>query len=288
MISRMLGATMAVLLLGGCSNVQRGSLTGALIGAGAGAGIGAAGGGVGVAIGAGAGAGAGALMGGVAGEVYEVHRARITEEYRDDYDPATGKATLRTFNPASGEALVRTKTLAAYEKRLALMEARNRQLISQNERLIAAGHTFADKVGADGHYMRIETTPEGALQVSMVAEVLFEQGSAKLKEAIYPVLDQIGGTIGREYAGYSVAIEGHTDSGEAQVAGYRSAWELSAARALSVLHYFEDRKLVDPGRMAVAGYGPYRPVSDATKPEMNRRVVITLMPAGQPPLRPVR
>ncbi|MCX7004735.1 MAG: hypothetical protein NTV22_15890 [bacterium] len=77
--------------LGGCTTVQRGALAGALVGSGAGAGIGAAGGGVGVAIGAGAGAGAGALLGGAAGEMYEVHRARVKEE----------KAT---FNDQTGEA----------------------------------------------------------------------------------------------------------------------------------------------------------------------------------------
>ena len=72
---------LTIALLSGCTSVQRGTLIGALIGGGMGAGIGAAGGPIGVAIGAGAGAGGGALLGMIAGEVYEVHKAQMKEEY---------------------------------------------------------------------------------------------------------------------------------------------------------------------------------------------------------------
>lgn len=268
MKQRTLSWMMLVVMLAGCTSVQRGGLIGALIGAGAGAGIGAAGGGVGVAIGAGAGAGAGALLGGIAGEVYEVHRARL-------------KAEHEKYDPNSGEAVVSTKTLAKYEKRLALIEARNRDLIAQNERLLVASYTLAGQIHADGRFVRVDTTPEGVMQVSLVSEVLFEPGSAKIKEAIYPVLDEIGATITREYPNHYIAIEGHTDPSEVATSGYRSQWELSAARALAVLHYFGDQRLIDPSKMAIASYGPYRPVADNATAEgqrMNRRVVITLMP----------
>jgi len=259
---------LSVALLSGCTNIQRGTLIGSLIGAGIGAGVGAAGGGIGIAIGAGAGAATGALLGMVAGEVYEVHKARMKEEYAD-------------YNPETGAAVVTTKTLAEYEKRLALMEARNRYLIAQNERLIAASYTIADAIGADGRYVRVDTTPEGVLQVTLVSEILFEPGRAKLKEAVYPVLDEIGRSISQDYPDYYVAIEGHTDPSEVSSTGYRSNWELSAARALAVLHYFADRNLIDQQRLAVASYGSERPVANSSTADgqrMNRRVVITLMP----------
>ncbi|RLD09346.1 MAG: hypothetical protein DRI44_08670 [Chlamydiae bacterium] len=259
---------LAIALLAGCTNIQRGTLVGALIGGGIGAGIGAAGGGVGVAIGAGVGAGTGAVLGMVAGEVYEVHKARMKEEYAD-------------YNPETGAAVVTTKTLAEYEKRLAAMEAKNRYLLAQNEKLIAASYTIADAINADGRYVRVDTTPEGVLQVTLVSEVLFEPGSAKLKEAIYPVLDEIGRSVTKDYPDYYIAIEGHTDPSEVSSTGYRSNWELSSARALSVLHYFSDRGLIDEQHLAVAGYGSERPVADPSTPDgqrMNRRVVITLMP----------
>ena len=260
---------LTIALLSGCTSIQRGTLIGALIGGGMGAGIGAAGGPIGVAIGAGAGAGGGALLGMIAGEVYEVHKAQMKEEYAN-YDPATGAA------------VVSTKTLAAYEKRLALMEARNRALLAQNERLIAASYTIANAIGADGRYVRVDTTPEGVLQVTIVSEVLFETGSARLKEAIYPVLDEIAVSIKEEYPDYYVAIEGHTDPSEVSSTGYRSNWELSAARALAVLHYFADNGQIDQKQLAVASYASERPVADTSTPDgqrMTRRVVITLMPS---------
>jgi flagellar motor protein MotB len=268
---------LGMLLLTGCTTVQRGGLIGALIGSGAGAGIGAAGGGVGVAIGAGAGAGAGALAGGIAGEAYDLHMARVNEE-KEDYSDATGEARMRT------------KYLAAYEKQMALMEARVRTLLAQNQQLRQARTVVVKELvpaptptpAPETRAVHVETTAEGVMQVSMVSEVLFEPGSAKLKEAIYPVLDEIGRTIGTEYPNYYVAIEGHSDAGEvAPDGGYRSEWELSAARALAVLHYFGDQRLIESSRMAVACYGPYRPATPASGPEagrQNRRVVVTLMP----------
>jgi len=247
--------------------MQRGSLIGSLLGAGIGAGAGAAGGGLGVAIGAGAGAGAGALLGAVAGEVYEVHQVQIKNEKND-------------FDENTGAAMVRTKNLAEYEKRMALLEARNRELIAQNERLVAASYTLAEAIGADGTFVRVNTKPEGIMEVSIVSEVLFEPGTARLREAIYPVLDEIARAINEDYPDYFTVVEGHTDPGE-QPEDYFSQWELSSARALSVLHYFTGQNLLSPQKMAVSGYGPYRPVTDNLTPEnqrLNRRVTITIMP----------
>lgn len=258
---------LCLVLLTGCSSMQRGSLIGSLLGAGIGAGAGAAGGGLGIAIGAGAGAGAGALLGAVAGEVYEVHQVQIANEKND-------------YNEDTGAAVVRTKNLADYEKRMALLEARNRELIAQNERLVAASYTLADAINADGQFVRVNTKPEGIMEVSIVSEVLFEPGTARLREAIYPVLDEIARTINEDYPEYFTVIEGHTDPSE-EPADYLSQWELSSARALSVLHYYADQNLLAPQKMAVSGYGPYRPITDNLIPEnqrLNRRVTITIMP----------
>jgi chemotaxis protein MotB len=119
----------------------------------------------------------------------------------------------------------------------------------------------------------------------MVSEVLFEPGNAKIKEAIYPVLDDVAGVIAEEYPTSTIAIEGHTDASEVVDTGFRSNWELSAARALSVLHYFADQQLIDPSRMVVASYSSNRPAADPSTAEgqrMNRRVIITIMPQNTP------
>jgi flagellar motor protein MotB len=261
---------LSVWLLTGCTLVQRGAVLGSIFGTAPRATINATGNGIGSALGIDPATGVGVLTGPPTYEVYDTHRRMLKE------------AAL-PVDPETGEVHVSNKALAAYEKHLALTKANNLALIAQNERLIAASYTLADAIGADGRYVRVDTTPEGVLQITMVSEVLFESGSAQIKEAIYPVLDEVAAVISEEYPGSFIAIEGHTDAREVAETGYRSNWELSAARALSVLHYFADQKLIDATRMAVAGYSSNRPTADPSTPEgqrMNRRVVVTIMPAN--------
>jgi chemotaxis protein MotB len=79
-------------------------------------------------------------------------------------------------------------------------------------------------------------------------------------------------------------VEGHTDNVgialEFQNA-FRSNWELSTARATSVVHYLRNKHKISPDRMAAVGYGEHRPISDNSTPEgrsKNRRVVIEIGP----------
>ena len=257
------------LMLSACTAMQRGGLIGGLIGGGMGAGIGAAGGGVGVAIGAGAGAGAGLLTGAIAGEAYEIHRARMLEDYAD-------------VDKYSGEAKVSTKVVAKYEKQLAKMEARTKMMAARYEEIVAKSYVLANNIQADGRYVQVETTKEGTTQITMLSEVLFDEGRAQLREAVYPVLEEVGRVVNSEYPNFLVAIEGHTDSNELpEGSNFMSNWELSAARSLAVLHFLEKQGGVDPKRMAISGYSANRPVaSNATADgqRLNRRVVITLIP----------
>ena len=275
MKKQILLAGIALLSLGlsGCSAMQRGGIIGALIGGGAGAGIGAAGGGVGVAIGAGAGAGAGLLTGAIAGEAYEIHRARMLDEYSD-------------VDKYSGETRVSTAVVAKYEKQLARMEARTKVMAARYEEIVSKSYVLANSIQADGRYVQVETTKEGTTQITMLSEVLFDEGEAKLREAVYPVLEEVGRVVNQEYPGFLVAIEGHTDGNEIKDnSGFLSNWELSAARSLAVLHFLEKQGGVDPKRMAISGYSANRPVAPNTSPDgqrLNRRVVITLIPTDLP------
>ena len=54
-------------------------------------------------------------------------------------------------------------------------------------------------------------------------------------------------------------------------------WELSAARALQVVHYLQDKAKIDPTRLAALAFGQYRPVSRSNK-AANRRIEIVLYP----------
>src|SRR6185312_16295607 len=83
-----------------------------------------------------------------------------------------------------------------------------------------------------------------------------------------------------------IRVEGHTDSRPIDTVAFPSNWELSAARAASVVRLFQHQG-IDPTRLAVMGYGQYRPAQpNATQQgrNANRRVVIVILaPDGTAP-----
>ncbi len=58
---------------------------------------------------------------------------------------------------------------------------------------------------------------------------------------------------------------------------FKSNWELSAARALQVVHYLQEQAKIDPAKLAALAFGEYRPVSKNNK-ALNRRIEIVLYP----------
>jgi chemotaxis protein MotB len=75
-------------------------------------------------------------------------------------------------------------------------------------------------------------------------------------------------------------VEGHSDDQPIHNAEFRSNWELSTARAMTVLLLLVDDSGYDPRKISVAGYGQYRPVADDATPEgrrMNRRVDLVVL-----------
>jgi chemotaxis protein MotB len=108
--------------------------------------------------------------------------------------------------------------------------------------------------------------------------LLFNPGSAIIREKAWPVLDKIAGTLAK--ADNLVQIEGHTCNLPTRSSRYPSNWELSTARATNVLRYLVERKKLQSWRFAAAGYGAVRPVAmndtDANR-RKNRRVEIVIL-----------
>lgn len=122
---------------------------------------------------------------------------------------------------------------------------------------------------------------EKGLVITFVAEVLFDSGKNDLKPASYAALDKISGVLKTTVKDLSIGIEGHTDNVPIKYSGWKSNWELSSARALSVLYYLEDEQQIDSKRLSATGYGEHRPVSDNNTVEgrqKNRRVEIVIIP----------
>lgn len=123
----------------------------------------------------------------------------------------------------------------------------------------------------------------GALwvEVEINTSILFSSGSALLQRDALPVLKELASIL-NEFPN-PVRVEGFTDSVPINTLAFPSNWELSAARAASVVHLFSNEGL-EPTRMAAIGFGQFRPVADNSSPEgrnRNRRVVIIILESAQ-------
>lgn len=122
---------------------------------------------------------------------------------------------------------------------------------------------------------------EKGLVITFVADVLFDSGKAKIRTEAYQSLDKVARVLQENVPQLNIGIEGHTDNVPIKTSGWKSNWELSAARSLSVLHYLVDEKGISPERISAIGYGEFRPVaSNDTKDgrQLNRRVEIVILP----------
>ncbi len=100
-----------------------------------------------------------------------------------------------------------------------------------------------------------------ALRVTLSSDQLFMIGSAKLDEKSQPVLKEIVELLKTAPEKTVIEVEGHTDDSPVvhQRRIYGSNWELSAARAASLVHVFEEQGFTK-GMMKVIGYGDSRPL----------------------------
>jgi len=123
---------------------------------------------------------------------------------------------------------------------------------------------------------------EGKLTLTMVESILFDSGKADVKPEGLETLKKVAQVLAKT-AGQEIIVAGYTDN--VGISGrlaktYPTNWELSAARAISVVKILVADG-VDAGLVSAAGFGEYRPVAANDTPEgraKNRRMEIILMP----------
>lgn len=128
--------------------------------------------------------------------------------------------------------------------------------------------------------VRLQMMQKG-LVITFVADVMFDSGKAKIRPEAYASLDKVARVLKENVPDLSVGIEGHTDNVPIKHSTWKSNWELSAARALSVLHYLVDKEGITPDRLSAVGYGEYQPVASNDTPkgrQLNRRVEVVILP----------
>ena len=130
---------------------------------------------------------------------------------------------------------------------------------------------------ASSEYASVRRERE-TIYITFRSDVLFDSGSARLKQGAYSELDRVAKVL-HDYPDTSIVVEGHTDS--VGQPGFNQA--LSEDRAESVRNDLIEQG-VNPRRIETYGYGPTRPIaSNRTESgrQLNRRVDITIVPIAK-------
>ena len=170
---------------------------------------------------------------------------------------------------------------------------------------------LAEAVGSEGEV----TSSGGEIRLELVDKILFSTGEADLTPKGKAVLARVGKALD-DIKDKQIWVQGHTDDvpivapkppapakgakGKAPAKGakgktaakgakgkapagppappprFATNWELSSARALTVVHYLQDRSKIDPTRLAAVAFGQYRPAGKSKA--RNRRIEIVLYP----------
>ncbi len=115
------------------------------------------------------------------------------------------------------------------------------------------------------------------IELEMNSEMLFLSGEADLSIKALPVLQKVTEVI--KSLPNAVNVEGHTDNKPIETIKFRSNWDLSSARATSVVHELIKNGIAS-GRLSAIGYGEFHPIADNTEDAgrfKNRRVSLVLM-----------
>ncbi|MFI8574819.1 flagellar motor protein MotS [Rossellomorea aquimaris] len=123
----------------------------------------------------------------------------------------------------------------------------------------------------------VATRTERGVVLVLQEQALFASGEATVLEDAYPFLNKVGDLLSR--IPNFVKVEGHTDNRPIGTYRFPSNWELSSARASSVIRYLVQTENLDPKRFIAVGYGDTRPIAPNDTREnlqKNRRVEVII------------
>lgn len=262
---------------------------------------------------------AGAVGGFFAGPVLAPDpRIRTAESSLATTNTELGKHKA-TADKLAQDLAAATTANAALETRLADAEKALAGTAAEREARAAAAKAAANKLEAALAKSGSVTVEGSDVRIAIADRVLFKATDDALTPAGAKVLDKLAGAL-KELADRQIAVHGHTDdqpppkpAAPKPVAkkpakptkkgakpapepaappppapAFATNWELSAARALAVVHYLQDKHKIAPSRLHAQAFGQYRPVSKSNK-AANRRIEIVLSPKpGAPAAAPAK
>jgi chemotaxis protein MotB len=241
-----------------------------------------------------------AAIAGLAGFCWKTHKARGAAE--------TELATLRDQNRALSDALELHRASSVdlggkLESCTEELEEGKATLKSTDARVVALEEKLSDTKGAVAEsrqqlkefeavtrqFQRMIDSGQlevifrrGQMIVKLPARVLFASGSAEVSEGGQKALAEVAKIL-RKMRQRRFTVAGHTDNVPISKP-FKNNWELSAARAVSVVEVLTGRGM-RAASLAAAGYGPYAPIATnrtAAGRQINRRIEIILEPELRP------
>lgn len=119
---------------------------------------------------------------------------------------------------------------------------------------------------------------ERGIVISILDNILFESGEAKLSEESHPILNKMAQLL--KTLPNDIRIEGHTDNIPIETAEFPSNWHLSMERATNTAYYLMHEQGLNQERVSVVGNSEFKPVAANDTPEsrsLNRRVDIVIL-----------
>ncbi|MBI5597343.1 MAG: flagellar motor protein MotB [Elusimicrobia bacterium] len=153
------------------------------------------------------------------------------------------------------------------------------QRLEDRSRELAVADDLKTKLYGRGQqeFVTVNVTEQRIL-VTMPDPILFDSGAAALKAQAHPFLAEFSEIV--KTLPNNIVVEGHTDDRAVRGGRFASNWELSMARAASVVGYLVREQGLDPRRVSGAGFAEFRPVASNDTPEgraANRRIEISML-----------
>lgn len=188
-------------------------------------------------------------------------------------------ASLKTRLEALGQDVnQRDADLAQAQKvvdELRKAQAQAEQRAKQYRDLVAKFQSMVDS-----GKLKVEIR-DGLMLVKLADNILFDPGKTDLKPAGKEALKEVGQILAA-IEGRKFQVAGHTDNqGLARGSKYKDNWDLSAARALQVVHFLIKEAAMPAERLSAAGFADQMPIAKNDTEEgrkQNRRIEVVLMP----------
>lgn len=198
----------------------------------------------------------------------EFTESMMTEAYAEAV--ASEAAAAAAGQGSQGEGSLSTEKVSALEEFLGQYELQKLEDLKSE---------LDTKLQSEGMSSSVSTSIDmRGLVIRLNNAIMFDSGSAEIKSEHEGSLIEIAAMI-NSLDNY-IRIEGHTDNVPITSEIYPSNWELSSARAASVVQLFINKCSFLPNKLVAVGYGEYKPVEDnstAEGREKNRRIDIIIL-----------